>query len=482
MAHNEELIDTFASVFEVTFGGNEPISRDNPIMFDIEETDGFVYDEAHFRAWPYERYNGVEVVRIDVDTKKIQFADLRAIERWVTRENGHLPFATVRVHCDQRRTVHLTITHTLMADTLSHTQLEQAVDSMYFMWKKCSDMLDELEPIGEEGDDAPDDLDLDLDLSDIANLDDPAEADAASPMTAHTLAADEDSVESILAELNALIGLQPVKALVHQLAAQQDIARQRKENGLNVVLPSPHLVFLGNPGTGKTTVARLIGRLYKAFGLVSEGHVVEADRASLVAGYIGQTAIRTREVCQAALGGVLFIDEAYSLNVDGRDYGSEAIETLLTFMEKYRGQFAVVVAGYPDKMMDFLGSNPGLKSRFDLTLSFPDYSDEELMRIFTDLVDENDYVLTDDARDRVLATIESWSRGTGFGNAREVRRLFQQVVGLHAVALMGRDRLDSVALRHITEEMIPAPVSWNVKTTCEGYSPENTRVPNFGYL
>jgi hypothetical protein len=155
---------------------------------------------------------------------------------------------------------------------------------------------------------------------------------------------------------------------------------------------------------------------------------------------------------------VLFIDEAYALNVDGRDYGTEAIETLLTFMEAHRGEFAVVVAGYPDKMVRFLESNPGLKSRFDVSLNFPDYTTCELMCIFSDLVASHDYVFGAGAHDKAEAFIDSWARGPGFGNAREVRRLFHHVVGVQAAMLADESPLDTDVLRRITGEMIPDPV------------------------
>jgi hypothetical protein len=160
-------------------------------------------------------------------------------------------------------------------------------------------------------------------------------------------------------------------------------------------------------------------------------------------------------MCKRAIGGVLFIDEAYSLCVDGRDFGAESIEALLTFMEAHRGDFVVVVAGYPDRMLEFLNSNPGLKSRFDLTLDFPDYSSPELVTIFENLVEENEYLLTTNARGKVEKLISSWPRNYSFGNGREVRRLFNNVVGNHAAMLSQKSTVSSVALQTVTSAAIP---------------------------
>lgn len=239
----------------------------------------------------------------------------------------------------------------------------------------------------------------------------------------------------VMAELDALVGLAPVKAIVRQLAAQQTVAAHRMKAGLKVPPISPHLVFSGNPGTGKTTVARLIGQLYVSLGLLEKGHVVSVDRGSLVAAYLGQTALKTKEACERALGGVLFIDEAYSLVVDGRDYGREAIETLLTFMEDHRNEVVVIAAGYPAEMTRFLRSNPGLQSRFDVVLDFPDYTTHELCQIFTGLVLEHEYLIERRAMHKVRDLIATLPRGPAFGNAREVRNLFNTIVCNQAAGL-----------------------------------------------
>ena len=173
----------------------------------------------------------------------------------------------------------------------------------------------------------------------------------------------------------------------------------------------------------------LVGELYAAIGLLPSGHVIETDRAGLVAGYVGQTALKTRAVCEQALGGVLFVDEAYSLAGGERDYGVEALETLLTFMENHRGQFAVVVAGYPDEMRTLLAANPGLRSRFDITVPFVDFTAPQLEQIFRLLAQQHDYELPTATLQRVRSVIAAWPRHHGFGNARDVRRLFNQEIG-----------------------------------------------------
>jgi SpoVK/Ycf46/Vps4 family AAA+-type ATPase len=270
------------------------------------------------------------------------------------------------------------------------------------------------------------------------------------PDTAQQIVPVRTSTSEVLDALNNLVGLAPVKEVVHQLVARQRVEQLRAGKGMKVVLPSPHLVFTGNPGTGKTTVAHLVGELYSTLGILKKGHVVEVNRSGLVAAYVGQTALKTRAVCTQALGGVLFIDEAYSLLGDGNDFGAEAIEELLTFMEAHRGEFVVVAAGYPEQMETFLSSNPGLRSRFDTVVHFPDFNDAELLAIFEKLVAENEYTLRGAAVSAAKFLIKNMDRGTSFGNGREMRRLFHQVLDVHAMRLNKYERPGTMMLNHLS--------------------------------
>lgn len=246
----------------------------------------------------------------------------------------------------------------------------------------------------------------------------------------------ERPVEEILAELDGLIGLDHVKTEVRRLTSLLRVQQLRAEQDLPVIETSRHLVFVGNPGTGKTTVARLLSELYRSLEVVSRGHLVETDRSDLVAGFVGQTAGKTRAVLESALGGTVLIDEAYSLARGGEnDFGREAIDTLVKFMEDHRDDLAVVVAGYPDEMRLLIDANPGLESRFARTLEFPDYTADELVRIFELIAGKQEYHLSPDARARLVEVIDAEPRGRGFGNARFVRNVFEQAVSMHAVRL-----------------------------------------------
>ena len=246
----------------------------------------------------------------------------------------------------------------------------------------------------------------------------------------------EPTLEELLAELDGLCGLEKVKADVKSLINLVKVRRLREEAGLPVPPMSLHLVFLGNPGTGKTTVARLLAKIYHAMGVLSRGQLVEVDRSGLVAGFVGQTAIKTGEVVQKAIGGVLFIDEAYALasQDNANDFGHEAVEVLLKGMEDHRDDLIVIVAGYTGPMERFIHSNPGLESRFNKYFHFDDYDAGELLDIFRSLCKKNGYALSPEG--------DAWAEGAlrelyeerdeNFGNARDVRNLFERAVARQA--------------------------------------------------
>lgn len=248
----------------------------------------------------------------------------------------------------------------------------------------------------------------------------------------------EQTYEELMAELDALVGLETVKEDIKTMINFLRICKLREERGLKTPELSHHMVFSGNPGTGKTTIARLLSKLYKAIGLLEKGQLVEVDRAGLIAGYQGQTALKTAEVIQSALGGVLFIDEAYSLvQGDNDTYGKECIATVLKAMEDNRDNLVVIVAGYDDLMHKFIESNPGLQSRFNKYIHFPDYTGEELEKIFLLQCKSNGYTIEEAGQKLIREIFDRMYqlRDENFGNGRTVRNTFEKIINCQATRL-----------------------------------------------
>ena len=255
-------------------------------------------------------------------------------------------------------------------------------------------------------------------------------------------------------ELDDLIGLDNVKQEVKSLANFVRLQKQRQEKGLKTPKLSYHLVFTGSPGTGKTTVARIVARIYKDLGILKKGHTVETDRSGLVANYVGQTATKTNAIVDSALNGVLFIDEAYALVPENssQDYGQEAISTLLKRMEDDRDKLVVIIAGYTNEMKRFIDSNPGLQSRFNRYINFPDYSAGELVKIFHMYMKKNQYTISDEANEMLKEKLEYAvaHKDRNFGNARYVRNIFEKSIQAQANRLEGKTGLSDRQLTEIT--------------------------------
>ena len=263
----------------------------------------------------------------------------------------------------------------------------------------------------------------------------------------------KEDMKDLLAELDGYIGLQTVTEEVHHLINMASVYQLRRQHDLPTTDMSLHLVFTGNPGTGKTMMARMMARIYRSLDILSRGQLVEVDRSGLVAGYVGQTAIKTQKVIEKAMGGVLFIDEAYALN--GRsenDFGQEAIDTILKAMEDHRDDLVVIVAGYTDLMDRFIHSNPGLESRFNRFLLFDDYTTDEMVDIFRMQCKKGCYQLTEEARPLIRDYIAEESADDSFGNARGVRNLFEHVLVAQNNRLATMEKITREDLMTITAD------------------------------
>ena len=269
---------------------------------------------------------------------------------------------------------------------------------------------------------------------------------AASPVTPAR------PIEELLSELNAMIGLQEVKTQVRLVTNLIRVQQMRRQHNLPVPDASHHLVFTGNPGTGKTTVARLVAQIYRTLGVVTRGQLIESGRSDLIAGFMGQTATKTVAVFNSASGGVLLIDEAYALNQGAEDsFGREAVDTLVKLIEDRRDEVVVVVAGYPEEMDAFLDANPGLRSRFPRSIHFPDYTTDELVEIFDSLCRASSYRLTERARARVRQLFDATPREKGFGNGRLARNLFESAIERQSGRIVALDKPTDDDLCQLTD-------------------------------
>ncbi len=283
----------------------------------------------------------------------------------------------------------------------------------------------------------------------------------------------KEPLEDVLAELDKLIGLDAVKEEVRLLTAMLQVQRLRVERGLPAVDSNKHLVFSGNPGTGKTTVARLLARIYRSLGVVELGHLTETDRSGLVVGFVGQTAPRVAEIFDDADGGVLLVDEAYSLVRGGnKDFGREAIDAIVKQVEDRRDSMVVILAGYPKEMAQLVSANPGLHSRFPKTITFEDYADDELVAILKLIAEGGHYRISDDAVEAAEAWFGAHDRGRGFGNGRLARNLFEAAMAQHATRLVEIDDPTDVALTTLEAADIAAVPVQNPLTEDSASTPE----------
>lgn len=434
-----------------------------PLVFKYADMEVSAFIRHHYDG-PMVRFNGTRLLVLTAVITRVPYDSAR-VNR-ILREGAAYPFTSVsvrRMQAHSGRVGLLEVYSTHLADQVTDQQLDLALRSMtqhYHHMPVALGALD-LDELHEEraklerrkAEKIRRSVTSVKTSSSVKPLPDTPVRVTSSPSIAGN-AIDEKLLADALNELDKLVGLHEVKAQIKRLVALVKFRAAREAKG--VVLPpiAPHLVFVGNPGTCKTTVAGLIGKIYRALGLLRKGHVKVVGRGDLVAEFSGQTAPRTMQACRDAIDGVLFIDEAYSLSEHRDSYGLESIQALLVEMEQHRGKLAVVVAGYPEPMKDFLDSNPGLKSRFDNTITFSDYSNDELVNIFISMTTAQGLHLNENARTELAARVSEVRRSKGFGNGREVRRWLDAAIEIRASRWVENGATPTEDMDNLDEESI----------------------------
>lgn len=424
----------------------------------IKENLGFQFTADKLSMFRYERdlCSHDFVRRIPATVSCFANADLKHPDKLLQNKPHQdkisgMPTAITKILVDTYRQLgqeFLACNHNISEKELSHFTRYLMMLERYLSVKKVQDPVWVMQYEGEEKREKK---------TDSVNINNKEDKSGEDPST-ENVNQEMKTTEEYLSELNTLTGLHAVKQEVNTLVNLIKIRKLREEMGLKPPTISLHLAFIGNPGTGKTTVARLMSGIYKSLGLLEKGHLVEVDRSGLVSGYVGHTALKVQEVVQKAMGGVLFIDEAYALTVGKgeNDFGQEAVDTLIKAMEDHRDEMVVIVAGYPEKMERFLDSNPGLRSRFNKYLYFEDYQAEELVEILEGMCSKAQYRLSEEAR----ACAEKFfaerveNKAENFANARDVRNYFEKAVGNQAGRIVAMDAnvVDEATLQTLVAE------------------------------